>query len=367
MNTSKEWGQARRILCVRLDSLGDVLMCTPAIRAVRDSQPGRSVTLLSSASGAAAAPYIPELDQAIAYAAPWIKDGFGQGQQVHTDMIEQLREQAFDGAIIFNSYSQSALPAALLCFLAGIPLRLAYSRENPYYLLSDRVPDPEPDLLIKHEVRRQLDLVKEVGCSTSDTGLSFAVQPSDVESVKKLLREKGISPEQPWILLHPGATARSRRYPASHWASLLHLLAASPDCPLVLTGGASEARAVADICASSGVPAISLAGRLTLGQLAAAIALSRVVVSNNTGPAHLAAAVGTPVVDLYALTNPQHTPWKVPHRTLFHDVPCRFCYKSECPEGHHACLSKLAPSRVAAAVVSLMGMNHQPHFLLRSS
>ena len=90
------------------------------------------------------------------------------------------------------------------------------------------------------------------------------------------------------------------------------------------------------------------------GGLAAAIELADVVVSNNTSAVHVAAAVGTPVVDLYALTNPQHTPWQVPHRLLYHDVPCRYCYKSVCPAGHHECLRRVAPEDVAAAVLQLL-------------
>jgi ADP-heptose:LPS heptosyltransferase len=77
-------------------------------------------------------------------------------------------------------------------------------------------------------------------------------------------------------------------------------------------------------------------------------------VSNNSGPVHVAAAVGTAVVDLYALTNPQHTPWGVPHRVLFHDVPCKYCYKSVCPEGHHDCLRRVPAKAVAEAALSLL-------------
>jgi ADP-heptose:LPS heptosyltransferase len=95
------------------------------------------------------------------------------------------------------------------------------------------------------------------------------------------------------------------------------------------------------------------------GQLGAAIRLASVTVSNNTGPAHMAAAIGTPLVDLYALTNPQHTPWQVEHRLLFHDVACRNCYKSVCPQGHHDCLVKIDPARVADAVCSLLASTAQ--------
>ncbi|WP_338761922.1 glycosyltransferase family 9 protein [Massilia sp. METH4] len=78
------------------------------------------------------------------------------------------------------------------------------------------------------------------------------------------------------------------------------------------------------------------------------------VASNNSRPAHISAALGTPVVDLYALTNPQHTPWQVPNRVLFHDVPCRNCYSSVCREGHHACLAQVKPEQVVAALLELL-------------
>ncbi len=76
--------------------------------------------------------------------------------------------------------------------------------------------------------------------------------------------------------------------------------------------------------------------------------------SNNTGPVHVAAAVGTPVVDLYALTNPQHTPWQVPNRVLNYDVPCKYCYKSVCPMGHHNCLQLVTPQSVVQAALELL-------------
>jgi ADP-heptose:LPS heptosyltransferase len=98
----------------------------------------------------------------------------------------------------------------------------------------------------------------------------------------------------------------------------------------------------------------SLAGQLNLGELGGLLEQASLLLSNNTGPVHVAAALGTPVVDLYALTNPQHTPWNVPNRVLFHDVPCKFCYKSVCPEGHHNCLRLVSPREVVEAVRSLL-------------
>lgn len=366
------WRSARRILCVRLDSLGDVLMCTPALRALRAALPGRKLTLLGSAAGAAAQPFIPELDDVIVHAAPWMKgaatdpaDGAaGPGTaavdrtgQAGLALVDTLAARAFDGAVIFTTYTQSALPAALLCHLAGIPLRLAHCHENPYRLLSDWVPDPEPAATVRHEVQRQLALVGHAGCRPGDLGLSFVPRAADHAAAVERLRGVGIDPGRPWILLHPGASAASRRYPAGHWAQAIALLSAATDVPLVLAGGAADVELVEDIRRRAGLPLPALptlAGRLGLGELGAALRMAAVAVTNNSGPAHIAAAVGTPLVDLYALTNPQHTPWGTRSRVLFHDVPCRFCFKSTCPQGHHDCLAGVAPRRVAEAVLDLL-------------
>lgn len=351
MNTTA-WNTVHKVLCVRLDSLGDVLMCTPAIGALAQSPRARSLTLLTSPGGAAAGPHIHALDAVIEYTAPWMKSGATHAPADDVALIERLAAQCFDAAVIFTSYSQSALPAALLCYFARIPLRLAHCRENPYQLLTHWVPDREPGALLRHEVRRQLDLVASVGCNAVDAPLAFALSPSDLAMVSLRLAELGIGPDQPYVLMHPGASAPSRRYPPAHWAEAIRQLRQRSAWPVVLTGDVHETELIEHICASSG--AYSLAGQLKLGQLGAAIRLAAVVVSNNTGPAHMAAALGTPLVDLYALTNPQHTPWQVENRLLFHDVPCRYCYKSECPQGHHDCLTRIAPERVVDAVCSLM-------------
>lgn len=352
MSTSG-WQQAKNILCIRLDYLGDVLMMTPAIRALKQSLPGRRITLLTSAGGAAAAPFIPEIDDTIEYAAPWMKASNQHKPDADLAMIATLRERRFDAAVIFTTYSQSPLPAAMLCYLAGISLRLAHCRENPYQLLTHWVRDQEPHEQVRHEVRRQLDLVATVNCRTDDERLSFRVTAMDLARVRRRLQVLGIDPEHPWLLLHPGASAPSRRYPPQHWMCAAQELAERLACPLVFTGSAHEVTLVDQI--RRGIPGShSLAGELDLGKLAALISLAPVLIVNNTGPAHIAAAVGTPLVDLYALTNPQHIPWQVPSRVLFQEVPCGFCYKSICPQGHHDCLTRVMPDRVAAAAIELL-------------
>ena len=347
------WDEARNLLAVRLDALGDVLMTTPALRALKQ-RPGRRVTLLTSPAGAEIGPLVPEIDDVLVYEAPWMK-----ATPPRTDsrpdfaMIETLRAGRFDGAVIFTVYSQNPLPAAFLCELADVPLRLAHCHENPYQLLTDWVPDDEPERGIRHEVRRQLDLVATVGARTHDERLSMRVPSAARARVERLLARLGVDEVRPWLVIHPGASAPSRRYPAEGFAAVAGQLARADGWQVVFNGSADERPLVDQIRAAMGAPSWSLAGQLRLEELAALLERAPMLLSNNTGPVHVACALGTPVVDLYALTNPQHTPWGVPNRVLFHDVPCRDCYRSVCPEGHHNCLRLVEPTAVVAAVREL--------------
>ena len=347
------WRNAERILCVRLDNMGDVLMTTPALRALKCSGPHRELTLLASPAGAATAPYVPEIDDVIAYDAPWVKQPGAPDPHATDELVDELYARHFDAAVIFTVYSQSALPAALTCWLARIPLRLAYARENPYTLLTDWMPEVEPHDLQRHETQRQLDLVASIGCMTADERLSFVPTSTQYRTAREKVAARGLA-GRPYIVVHPGASAPSRRYPVEHYATALAAFAAARPHTIVITGSSDE-RPLADALAAA-LPdrASVLAGTLDLGELGAVIADAALLIANNTGPAHIAAAVGTPVVDLYALTNPQHAPWQVESRVLYHDVPCRFCYRSVCTQGHHACLRNVAPERVVQAALELL-------------
>jgi lipopolysaccharide heptosyltransferase II len=349
----QRWAGVRNVLAVRLDALGDVLMTTPALRAIRASVPAARLTLLTSPGAAEAAACIPELDATITHDVPWMKATSPRSDPApDLALIDRLRDAQFDAAVIFTVHSQDPLPAALLCYLAGIPLRLAHGRDNPYQLLSDWIRDPEATEPIRHEVQRQLDLVAAVGYHTSDTHLSFRVPPDASRRVRALLAGFGFIGDK-WAVIHPGATAASRRYPAERFAAAAAQLATEDGWRFVVTGSPDEAPLVDRVVRALGGAAVSLAGRLSIPELAALIAVAPLVITNNTGPAHLAAAVGTPVVDVYALTNLQHAPWRVRHRLVVHDVPCRGCRKSVCPLGHNACLLGIEPAQIVVAAREL--------------
>ena len=358
MANAADWRSARNILCVRLDGAGDVLMTTPAIRALKTSALGRHVTLLTSAAGAEVAALVPEVDEVITYDAPWMKATAERTSAPDYALLERLRKCQFDASVVFTVFSQSPLPAALSCYLAGVPLRLAHCRENPYQLLTDWLPETEPHDVMRHESHRQLDLVAAIGSTTRDLRLSLKVPHSARFAARRTLRQAGVDITRPWLVMHPGASAQSRRYPPEQMADAAQMLVEDGH-QIVLTGGHDETLLVQGIRGMMGAPSVSLAGRLSLPELAAVVSEAPLLVSNNTLPVHIAAAVQTPVVDLYALTNPQHTPWQVPSRVLSHDVPCRNCYKSVCPQGHHNCLRLVDPREVVEAVRALLEETEQ--------
>ncbi len=354
----REWRAARRILAVRLDNLGDVLVTTPALRAIKESLPGAALTLLASPVGAQAGRLCPHVDDVIVYEAPWVDpwQTLPHDSGREQAMIARLRARRFDAAIIFTSFRQSALPAAYLCYLADVPLRLAASVDGPGSLLTTRHKHPERPM---HEVERGLDLVGAVGLRTETTDLGLAVPPTARARVTKLLAAHRVPSRRPLVVVHPGCSMPARTYPWELYAEVVERLVARLGAMVALTGTADE-RPLVDRIRARLRPAtrratLALAGPLPFATFCALVAAADLAVTNNTGPMHVAAAVKTPVVALFALTNPpeQWGPWRVPHRQLYADVPCRLCYSRVCPVGHE-CLRGVAPAMVVDAAGDLL-------------
>lgn len=316
-----DWQQFDNLLCVRLDNIGDVLMSTPAIRALKEARPGRRITLLTSSNGAQIARHVPDIDDVIVFDPPWYRHPSIAGNDGVAATAEQLRAQQFDAAVILTVFSQNPLPTAMLCYLAAIPRIAGYCRENPYELMSDWIPDDEPLKGVRHEVQRQLDLATALGAVPSQSSLSLRVPVHRSADAREAMHAAGLNPDQPWIALHPGASEKRRRYPLENFAAAARMLHEQLGVQVAITGGGSERELAAAIVSQAGEGVRSLAGMLDIEACIALLDMAPLLISNNTGPVHIAAALGTPVVVAYARTNPQHTPWQVPHRVLAFDVP----------------------------------------------
>lgn len=334
----------RALLC-RLDNLGDVLLTGPAVRAVAERA---HVAFLCGASGRAAAELLPGVDRVFTFDAPWVGyDPPVVEQHAVDDLAATVRAWSPDLAFIFTSSHQSALPLALLLRLAGVPWIGATSTDYPGALLDLRR-RPDPSL---HEVQQALALVESAG---------FALDPRD----DGRLRVRAPLPPAPglpdahraqgYVVVHPGASVEARALPP-HLAHAAVDELVERDVPIVLTGTETEAPWIRRLARDhDGV--VDLAGQLDVPTLAALLADASAIVVGNTGPAHLAAAVGTPVVSVFAPVVPHHRwrPWGVPHVVLGDlDVPCAGCRSRRCPYVEQQCVSHLTGADVADAVESV--------------
>ena len=354
----------RRVLLVRLDNLGDVLLTTPAFRAVRQALPNAHLALLAGPAGCEIGRLDPDIDETILYRAPNEDVYFRLPQDPEREFaaVEGLKERDFDAAIIFTSYKQSALPVAYLCYLAGIPLRAAGSFEGPGSLLTHRH-RYEETVPPKHETLRGLELTKLLGFPPVEPEMVLVPREEEEEGAAKLLERHGIGREAGFAVVHPGASASSRAYPPERYAAVVEELTGQGGLPVLVTGGPGEEDLTRRVAGSTG---ISVGGEMGFGPFAALVGRAAVVVTNNTGTTHVASAMRRPVVTVFAGTNPpeQWGPWRTPSRLITHPVPCAPCYKRVCPIGHE-CLTGISPGTVAGAALQLLRASYVPAGALR--
>ncbi|SNS91412.1 ADP-heptose:LPS heptosyltransferase [Geodermatophilus saharensis] len=332
---------ARRgtVLVARLDNAGDVLLQGPLVRAV--AHRAERVVFLAGPAGAEAAALLPGVDEVWTWACPWI---LGDPPPVDpadlAAFTERVRALAPVEAVVSTSFHQSPLPLALLLRAAGVPRISAISVDYPGSLLDvrHRVDDdlPEPE--------RALSLARAAGFDL----------PDGDDGGLAVRRPLPPNPhERGYVVLHPGASVPARAWPAQRCAEAVGALADAGHRVLV-TGGPGERSLTAAVAGTRGT---DLGGATTLPEMAAVLDGAAAVVVGNTGPAHLAAAVGTPVVSLFSPVVPavRWAPYGVPTVLLGdQDAPCRLSRARECPVPGHPCLASVTAADVVAAVEKLV-------------
>jgi lipopolysaccharide heptosyltransferase II len=308
------WPACKNFLIVRLDNMGDLLMSGPAIRSLKETFQCK-ITLLTSSMARPIAACLNIIDDVIVYDVPWVKLK-NAPHDTTLELVEFLKGKNFDASVIFTVCTQNPLPAALITYLAKIPLRLGYCRENPYELLTSWVPDREPYSFIRHQVRRDLELVKSIGAIVRDENLFISLSETAWGTARIKLLKMGFKPEKPWVIFHPGVSEEKRKYPTSKWIEVAKKIVDDLNYQVIITGSPDEHNLAESIRGKCGKQVYSAAGLFSLEEFIAAVQHASLVVSVNTSTIHIAAATKTKVVVLYAMTNPQHTPWKVPGRIL---------------------------------------------------
>ncbi|MEV4729684.1 glycosyltransferase family 9 protein [Saccharopolyspora sp. NPDC049426] len=330
-----------RVLVARQDNLGDVLLAGPAVRAV--AAHAESVVMLAGPRGAAAAEMLPGVDEVVTWCAPWIDpEPPPVTESAIHEFSEVLRKIDADSAVVFTSFHQSALPLALLLRMAGVERIAAISEDYPGSLLDVRHgvegDPPEPE--------RALSLARAAGFELPDGDDGRLAVRRPLPDVGHLVGRRR------YVVVHPAASVPAREWPMFRCRGAVRELAAAGRA-VVVTGAPADGELTAQVAGNVGV---DLGGRTNLWELAAVLDGADAVVAPNTGPAHLAAAVGTPVVSLFApvVSAARWAPYGVPRVVLGEQfAPCRNTRARYCPVPGHPCLTLVTPEEVAAAVVEV--------------
>lgn len=353
-----------RLLIVRPDHLGDVLLSTPAIQALKRSYPELSIHVLCGEWAAAVLANYDEIDRVLTLPFP----GFQRAStsalgpwRLAVQTARRLRRIGYASAIVMRP---DHWWGALVTHLAGIPQRVGYDFENVAPFLTEVV-----ERRHGHAVEQNLRLVSSLTGSqgAADVRLEFPLQAADREKAEQLIDRWRIHADKPIVCIHPGSGAASKVWRAGNWAQVGDAIAAEYAATIVFTGTASEAALVNEIAAGMTSDAIDIAGQTSVGQLAALYAQSRAVLGPDSGALHLAAAVGTPTVALFGPADPQEfAPWGDPrlHEVVTAEIGCRPCrildWGNDSSE-YHPCVRDISVRQVIEAARRVLSAEQHPH------
>ncbi len=341
------WLSIRNLLVMRLDNIGDVIMTSPALRALRQNLPDAQITLMTSPSGAATMTLLPWVDQVLPWRVLWQDLGnlaFDPARE--WQLVKELRARQFDAAIILTSFSQSPHPPGLICALAGIPLRLGESKEQDFASLTHSIP-AAPDAI--HQTERNLRLIESVGFKVSDRHLTLQIPSHARSSVSKL-----IPFSSPYLLLNPWTSCPSRNYASDRFAAAASDLSNHTGWKVVVTGVEKDYERSQKLLQTLGDRAIDLIGKTSLDELTALVEGASLVLTNNTSVMHIADATQTPMIVLFAGTEQlsQWHPRHAPNHILYRSIVCSPCYEMTCPY-QMQCLD-LDPAEIVVAGLELL-------------
>jgi ADP-heptose:LPS heptosyltransferase len=329
-----------RVLVARLDNFGDVLLSGPAVRAVATSA---EVLFLCGPAGRAAVELLPGVARVITFAAPWEGDA---APALDVGSVERLVRTVArlrpEKALILTSFHQSPLPLALLLRIAGVKVIAATCEDNPGSLLDIR----HPRLEGVHEVEQALSVAAALG-------YQLPVGDDGALTIKRVTAPP--RPERPYVVVHPGASVPARALPRQLAINTVNALV-NAGYDVVVTGSTAEIPLAEAVAGAPSDNVRVLAGALDLRSLATVMEAADAVVCANTGPAHLAAAVGTPVVSIFPPTveASRWGPWQVPSVVLGDQgIACAGCRARRCPIPGQPCIGEISVDEVVEAVRSL--------------
>jgi len=327
--------------------LGDAVMTTPALAAVREGFPDARIVLLARPLVAELFRHHPDVDEVMVYELP----GRHEGALGRLRLGGELRRRRFDGALLL----QNAFDAALIAFLGRIPERAGYPTDGRRILLTLPVP-LTPGILERHEVEYYLCLLDGLGIPRPVPAvLKLAVTEKEREAMAERLASLGIDRGAPIVAINPGATFGSaKRWFPERFAAVADSLAEEWDARVVVVGSAAEAPLAGEIEAAARRGVANMAGKTTVREMMAFLSLSSFIVANDSGPMHIGAALGVPLVAIFGPTDWRRTsPWTDRARVVRVDVDCSPCRLRTCDRAHE-CMLGVTPEMVVDAARQLL-------------
>ncbi len=348
----------RRILVIRLDLIGDLVLSMTLVRALKRSYPQAEIDLLAIPASANVVMHDPELTEIITYdpnvwrrpkaliqAKNW-RDAY--------KLRRRLRERHYDIAVsVFGAW------AGVIAVLSGAKRRVGFGRESYPGFMTDNVPgrhwSPGDH---KHEVDYCLELAKFCGATTSpaDRTPRLYVDPQARQQLEQLLTQEGVQQEKPLIACHVSSNnGQSKRWPVPYWATLIDKLIREQGAQVIFTGAPADSPLIENVSRRMQEQAINLAGKTSLPQLVALLQQADLVISGDSGPMHIAAAVGTPLIAIHGPTDPALSGPVSPTATiLYSDIWCRPCYNARDPADCRfyttQCMKNILPQQVLEVV-----------------
>jgi heptosyltransferase-2 len=332
--------------------IGDSVMALGALRSLRIHYPSAKLTVLAK-------PWVEELYQgceAVDGSFRFDVKGAHAGPRGFVRLARALNRWRFDLAVLFPN----AFRAAAVARAAGIPERWGYGTDGRSWLLTRSVP-PAPRPFGRHQAHYYLDLIRALGIRPGPPNIGLATTPSMGEQAIKLLRTSGWHLGEPLVGLHPGATNSSaKRWVPERYAAVGDRLADGLGARVVLLGGPNEVALAEEIRSLMQKPTLFLAGETSLGELMGVLESLAILVTNDSGPMHLASALGVPTVAIFGPTDERETgPLGRNARVVRQQVECSPCLHRECPTDHR-CMSRVQVDEICQVAMELLEGQRAP-------
>ncbi len=325
--------------------IGDAVLSLPALSALKASQPGVEVWVV---------------------ARDWVKDLFSSGTPADgviglpgdsslsgmKEAARRLKAERFDAGLLLTNSFGSALTFAL----ARIPERWGYARDGRGLLLTKRVRLDEAAAPV-HQAEYYLRLVRGLGFKTPPSPVRIALTAEEKKAGLAVLKESGVKADkrQPVVLINPGASyGPAKRWPAQRFARLAALLQEKRSAQVVITGASQEADLAREIASLMKRKPVLLAGKTPLRGFLGVLSQARLFITNDSGPMHMANALGVPVIGIFGPTEPDAThPYRQPYKVLWKGAPCWPCLYRKCPFDHR-CMTAIEPEEVLEAALAFL-------------